>query len=152
MKKIIVVALGLVLLSACGMKKGNFLRTHISKHEVAKTATLFAKALEKNGYEIVDQTDHTKVAQSENIYLQPTMTLTIYNPKISSALLTCNQSMAMEMPIRVAIYSELGGTVKLAYTDPEYWSLKHNIKDKNCLSVIVKIAQNFDIASADIAE
>ena len=150
MKRVIVLALGLVLFSACGMKKGNFLKTHTSKYEITKTATLFAKALKEKGYTISDQIDHSKIAEKENIYLQPTLTLTLYNPKVSSALLTCNQSMAMEMPIKIAIYSELGGEVKLAYTDPEYWSLKHNIKDKNCLNVIVKIAQNLDIASAEI--
>jgi uncharacterized protein (DUF302 family) len=76
----------------------------------------------------------------------------INNDKISSALMTCNASLAIEMPIRISIYEELGGNVKYSYTQPEYWSLKHNIKDKNCISVVLQIARDFDEISSQIAK
>ena len=54
--------------------------------------------------------------------------------------------MAMEMPIRVAVYNELNGTTHLSYTNPEYWSLKHNIKDAECINLVLLVARDFDEA------
>lgn len=149
-KTIAIAAIGMILLSACSMNKGNFLKTYTSSYNITQTATRFAKALKDKGYSTISLVDRSNIAKKVDIYLKPTMTLTLDNPKVYSALLTCNQSMAIDLPIRVALYTELGGDVKLSYTDPEYWSLKHNIKDKNCINVVLKIAQDFDIATTSI--
>ena len=55
--------------------------------------------------------------------------------------------MALEMPIRVTVYNELNGTTHLAYTNPEYWSLKHNIKEQKCIDLVNLVARDFDEAT-----
>ncbi len=152
MKKILFLAFSLILFSACGMKKGNFLITITSKYEMSETITNFSKVLERKGYKVISRTNHADIAKKQNMYLMPTTSITIDYPAVASGLMTCNQSMAIEMPMRVSIYEELGGTVKLAYTQPEYWSLKHNIKDKNCIDILLQITQDLDIATTSIIE
>ncbi|HIP61641.1 MAG TPA: DUF302 domain-containing protein [Sulfurovum sp.] len=152
MKKILFLTLGLMLFSACGMKKGNFLRTVESAYDIKETEIRFSKALKDKNYQITKHTKHSDIAKENGMYLMPTISITISYPKVSSGLLTCNQSMAIEMPMRISIYEELGGKVHLAYTQPEYWSLKHNIKDQNCIDILLQIAQDFDVATASIAK
>jgi len=120
--------------------------TRKSAYPLKQTVDRFTQTIEKKGYLVTAVTDHTARAKKENIYLHPTLALTIDNPKVFSALLTCNPSLAIDLPMRVAVYSQLGGTVKFSYTQPEYWSLKHNIKDKNCIAVILEMTRDFNEA------
>jgi uncharacterized protein (DUF302 family) len=145
MKRLLFI-LGLVgILSGCGGKGQNSLMITVdSKYNIAETISKFSTAIEEKGYTLTGTIDHTKRAKAENIYLKPTTALVLDNPKVFSALLTCNPSLAIDLPIRVSVYSLLGGAVKFSYTQPEYWSLKHNIKDKNCIAVIQQITRDFD--------
>jgi len=146
-KSLLISTLLLMLFSACNTKQSNSLMITLeSAYTLDKTVTLFTQAIEKRGYRVTAVTDHTARAKKENIYLHPTLALTLDNPKVFSALLTCNPSLAIDLPIRVALYSQLGGTVKLSYTQPEYWSLKHNVKDKNCIAVILEMTRDFNEA------
>jgi hypothetical protein len=44
------------------------------------------------------------------------------------------------------------GITTITYTNPEYWSLKHNIKDKNCLSIINKAKMALDALAEEVAK
>jgi len=145
MKRSLFALLLIGILSGCGGKgKNSLMITVDSKYDIPETISKFSTAIEKKGYTISGQIDHTKRAKAENIYLKPTTALVLDNPKVFSALLTCNPSLAIDLPIRVSVYSLLGGAVKFSYTQPEYWTLKHNIKDKNCIAVVQEIARDFD--------
>ncbi len=151
MRKVILAATALLLLGGCSNKKNNGLLITVDSHyNMKNTIEHFSKAMAKKGYKVTNILYYTPIAKSQNIYLHPTKSITLDKPKVYSAILTCNQSMATELPIRVAVYSKLGGKVQLSYTQPEYWSLKHNIKDKNCLAIVRKIARDFDEAMDSI--
>ena len=143
--------LGLLVLIGCGGKGQNSLMITVdSKYDLTQTISRFEKAITEKGYTVTGTTDHTQIAKKENIYLRPTTAITVDNPKVFSALLTCNPSLAIDLPIRVSAYSLLGGDVKFSYTQPEYWSLKHNIKDKNCIAIVLEITRDFNEAIAAI--
>ncbi len=148
MKKYLFAAVAAVtLFSGCGDSKQNSLMVTLkSPYSVQETLKRFSQTMEKKGYRVIGSTDHTARAKKENIYLHPTQSLTLDNPKVFSALLTCNPSLAIDLPLRVVAYAELGGAVKFSYTQPEYWSLKHNIKDKNCIAVILEMTRDFNEA------
>jgi len=147
MKRYLWVSALLLLFSGCGDSTHNSLMITLKSHyPIQETIQRFGKAMQQKGYRITKTTDHTARAKKEAIYLHPTFSVTLDKPKVFSALLTCNPSLAIDLPIRVAAYSELGGTVKFSYTQPEYWSLKHNIKDKNCIAIVLEIARDFDEA------
>ncbi len=152
MKRILLLLGTLLLLAGCGDTKNSLMITVDSNYDLPHTISRFEEAMTKLGYTITGTTDHTERAKAENIYLRPTTSITIDNPKVFSALLTCNPSLAIDLPIRVSAYTLLGGAVKLSYTQPEYWSLKHNIKDKNCLAVIMDMTRDFDEAVESIRQ
>jgi len=142
-------AAALLGLAGCsgGRDRGTFLKEHVSDYNLTETARRFSANLEKKNYRLLRIIDQEVIARSVKMYLKPTLTLELNNPKISSKLLDCNPTMAVDLPIRVGVYNELNGTTHLVYTNPEYWSLKHNIKDKTCIELVNMIARDFDIAS-----
>ncbi len=147
---ILLVLLSAILsLTACsgGKSRGSFLKEHVSDYNITETARRITAALEPKNYHLLQTIDQEKRATAIKMYLKPTLTLEIDNPKISAKLLDCNPSMAVDLPLRIGIYNELNGTTHLVYTNPEYWSLKHNIKDKTCINLINLMARDLDIAS-----
>ncbi len=146
---LMMVGTALLLFSGCGGGKdrGTFLKEHTSDYNLTETARRFSANLEEKNYRLLRIIDQEVIARSVKMYLKPTLTLELNNPKISSKLLDCNPTMAVDLPIRVGVYNELNGTTHLVYTNPEYWSLKHNIKDKTCIELVNLIARDFDIAS-----
>ena len=146
---ILAVAAAFLAVSGCngGKNRGTFLKEHVSDYNISETASRFSRALAPKNYHLIRIVDHEKEALKLRNFLKPTLTVEIYNPKISGKLLDCNPTMAVELPVRVGVYNELNGTTHLLYTNPEYWSLKHNIKDKTCLELINMISCDFDMAS-----
>jgi uncharacterized protein (DUF302 family) len=57
---------------------------------------------------------------------------------MGTVLMNCNPSMGIDLPLRMLFTTDYEGLTTISYTNPEYWSLKHNIKDKNCLAIINK--------------
>ena len=143
----IVAAVLLLGVAGCGKGQGAFLKEHSSDYNISETAHRFAAALEKKNYHLLRVIDHEAIAKKLELYLKPTLTVELDNPKISSKLLDCNPTMAVDLPLRFGVYNELNGSTHLVYTNPEYWSLKHNVKDKTCIELINMIARDFDIAS-----
>ncbi len=150
MLKSILILIGILLFAGCGKNRASFIKDSLSDFNTTTTLKRFSKALEAKNYHLTSTIDQEKIAKSLKEYLRPTITFELNNPKISTKLISCNPSMAIELPIRFAIYRELNGKVHLIYTNPEYWSLKHNIKDKECIDLIMLLARDFDIATDSI--
>jgi len=82
--------------------------------------------------------DHQKNAKSVKLNMLPQKVVIFGNPNMGTALMKCNPSIALDLPLRVSIDKDYAGIVTMRYTNPEYWSLKHNVKDKQCLNILNK--------------
>ncbi len=80
--------------------------------------------------------------------LKPETVVVFGNPKMGTVLMNCNPSMGVDLPLRVLVSTDYEGLTTFTYTNPEYWSLKHNIKDSNCLDILNKAS----MALADITK
>ena len=150
MIKVFLILVAILFIGGCGKSKSSFIKDNLSDFNTTATLKKFTKALEAKNYHLISTINQEEIAKSLKEYLRPTLTLEINNPKISTKLISCNPSMALELPVRIAIYRELNGKVHLIYTNPEYWSLKHNIKEKECINLIMLLARDFDIATDSI--
>jgi len=146
LKTVLIVISLILFLSGCKNGGDGFLKSYKSDYNATKTAKLITKALEPKNYHLLRVINYEKEAREIDFYLRPTLTLEIDNPKITSKLLECNPTLTTDLPIRIGIYTKLDGSTYLVYTNPEYWSLKHNIKDKVCIELINLIARDFDEA------
>jgi uncharacterized protein (DUF302 family) len=145
---------GLMSVSGCTTRSGEtkFIHKIASDYNVTETLNRFAQALAPKKYAPIHRFDHTQVATAQKMYLKPTFSLDLSSPMIDSKLLDCNPTIATELPLRIGVFRELSGQVTLVYTNPEYWSLKHNIKDKNCLELVKIMARDLSEASTAITK
>ncbi len=140
-----------IMLSACADKtakaQSKFIIGGESKYGVDKSIETLSSQLKGKNYNIVSTFDHEKEALKLQKMLYPTKTINLYNSKIATKLVTCNPSISLEFPVRVSLYSKIDGSTYYAYTDPEYWSLKHNVKDNECLKLLVLLKNDLRDAS-----
>lgn len=154
--KYLTLLLTLLLLTSCADKtakaQSKFLIGGKSHYSIEKSIERIATNLEKKNYTIVSIFDHEKEALKLKKMLYPTKTVNIYNSKIATKMISCNPSISMEFPIRVSLYNKIDGTTYYSFTDPEYWSLKHNVKDSECLKLIILIKQDLEEATSLLNE
>jgi len=148
MKKLLLLGLVGFALLGCESKKGTFLETAESQNDVPTAVAKLVKLVETQGLTHFSTLDHKANARSVNMNLKPETIVVFGNPKMGTVLMNCNPSMGLDLPLRMLFTTDHEGKTTITYTNPEYWSLKHNIKDKNCLNILTKAK----IALANLAE
>ncbi len=148
MKKLLLIGLIGFALVGCDSEKGAFLETLETQNDVpTAVAKLIAtiKAKELTHFQTID---HAKNAKDAGLKLKPETVVIFGNPKMGTLLMQCNPSMGLDLPLRILFSTDYAGKTTITYTNPEYWTLKHNIKDKKCLAIIKKA----HIAMQNLAE
>jgi len=150
---IVVNAIGLsIFFIGCENKKGSFIEVVKSRYSTPEGVKQFENILEDNGLSIFQVIDHTQNAKNANMELLPESVVVFGNPKMGTIFMQCNQSMGLELPLRMLFYSDYEGNNWISYTNPEYYTLKHNIKDKNCLALINKVNIALQTLTSKLAE
>ena len=138
MKKLFLLSLLAFIFIGCDGKKGIFINTVQSNYSTEEGVKKFEKILTEKGLSIFQVIDHAQNAKHSDLELLPNTLVVFGNPKMGSVLIGCNPTMGLDLPLKMLFYTEYDGSSWISYTNPEYYTLKHNIKDKNCLSVIKK--------------
>lgn len=152
MKKLLIIVAALLLVSGCAEKtrhaKSKFIKDYVIHYKVDNAISKIEESLKSKNYIITSTFDHEKEALKLKQMLYPTKTIDLYNRKIATKLIQCNPTMSMELPLRISLYSELNGKTHIAFTDPEYWSIKHNITNSDCLNLLFLLKRDLnDITS-----
>ena len=138
MKKLLFMGLVSFVLLGCDSKKGTFLETFESQNTHQESIKKLHDVIKKQGLTLFETIDHKANAKSVKMNLKPNTVVIFGNPKMGTVLMNCNPSMGLDLPLRILITTNYEGITSFIYTNPEYWSLKHNIKDKNCLVILNK--------------
>jgi len=139
--------IGLILLG-CDNKKGTFLKTVQSQNSQEASVAKLKNLIKKQELTLFETIDHKANATAVKMDLKPETVVVFGNPKMGTVLMNCNPSIGLDLPLRILVSTNYEGITSFTYTNPEYWSLKHNIKDKNCLKIINKAT----MALADLTE
>jgi len=147
MKKILLIGfIGFALLG-CDSKKGAFLETVESQNDVPTAVAKLEKLIVEKGLTHFFTINHTANANKVNMQLKPNSVVVFGNPKLGTVLMQCNASMGLDLPLKMHFSTDYEGKTTITYTNPEYWSLKHNIKESKCLEILKKAK----IALGDLA-
>ncbi len=138
MRKLLIIGLVGFALLGCDSKKGTFLETVESQNDLPTAVAKLEKLIKDQGLTHFGTMDHKANALGVNMNLKPETVVVFGNPKMGTVLMNCNPSMGLDLPLRMLITTDYEGKTSIIYTNPEYWSLKHNIKDKNCLNILTK--------------
>jgi len=138
MKKILFLLTLAFLLLGCDSKKGAFLETVATTNDVPTAVSKLIATLKVKELTHFQTIDHSQNAKDVGLRLKPETIVIFGNPKMGTLLMQCNPSIGLDLPLRMLFSTDYEGKTTITYTNPEYWSLKHNIKDKNCLEIIKK--------------
>ena len=138
MNKLLLIGLIGLILFGCDSKKGTFLERVNSQNTHSESVLKLQKIIKEQGLIIFETIDHQANATAVKMDLKPETLVIFGNPKMGTVLMNCNPSIGLDLPLRILVSTNYEGLTHFIYTNPEYWSLKHNIKDKNCLSILNK--------------
>ena len=120
-----------------------------SQHSVAVTTDRLAKIVTDKGFTVVARVNHAGAAKKAGTELRPTELLIFGNPKVGSALMSSNQSIGIDLPVKVLVWQAEDGKVWVGYNDPAYLVERHSIGDRQ--KVVDKMSgalKNFTDAAA----
>jgi len=147
LKKLFVFALLAFVLLGCDSKKGTFVETVLSQNDHKTSVKKLQTLIQTQALVLFETIDHKANADAVKMNLKPETLVVFGNPKMGTILMNCNPSIGLDLPLRILVSTDYEGITRFMYTNPEYWSLKHNIKDQNCLAIINKAK----IALSDLA-
>ncbi len=133
-------------------KRAGFLKEKICKQNKDGCVQRAKKILKSKNLTIFEEFDHAKNAKEAAMDLKPNVTLSFGDPKVGTKLMQCNPSMGLDLPLRINFNTDYEGITHIIYTNPTYWTLKHNIKDKKCLEIVRKLSIGLDMLTDKIAK
>lgn len=138
LKKIFLMSLIALVFVACDGKKSAFVKNIPSQNDFNTTLSKLEKLITSKKLTLFETINHSKNANNVKMDLKPEAVVVFGNPKMGTILMQCNPTMGLDLPLRILVHSDYEGVTTLSYTNPEYWTLKHNIKEKKCLEIITK--------------
>ncbi len=135
-KLALVVLLMLFSFSAGAASKGVI--TMRSANDFKTTVKQFKKVLKEKKMTLFKVIDHAKGAKKVGLKLRPTTTIVFGNPKVGTIFMKCNQTAAIDFPMKLLVREDSKGRVWVSYNDPEYLARRHGVK--GCKKVRKKMA------------
>jgi uncharacterized protein (DUF302 family) len=105
----------------------NGLITIASKHSVKETLDRLETALKAAGITIFARVDHSGGAESVGMPLRPTELLIFGNPKGGTPLMQANQTIGLDLPLRVLAWEDAEGKVHLTYNDIDWLATRYGL-------------------------
>ena len=124
--KPILTAISLAVMATATAAQAEIIRK-TSPHTVEATADKLVAAVEGAGAKVFARIDHAAGAASVDMALRPTTMVMFGNPKLGTPAIQADQTIGLDLPLRVVIYEGEDGTVTLAYHAPGTLAETHEI-------------------------
>jgi uncharacterized protein (DUF302 family) len=98
-----------------------------SAHSVAETIERLKGMLAKKEIEVFAQIDHAAAAKLVGLALRPTQVLIFGNPKAGTPLMQAQQTIGLDLPLRVLVWEDGEGRVWLTYHRVQDLARRHRI-------------------------
>jgi uncharacterized protein (DUF302 family) len=98
-------------------------------HSVHETSERFKELLAAKGIRLFAQIDHAAEAEKVGMQLRPTRVLVFGNPRAGTPLMQSQQSIALDLPLRVLIAEDDDGKVWIFNHRVEWLAKRHGIED-----------------------
>ena len=102
---------------------------------VAETVARLERELKKRGIPLFGKFDHAENARKAGLSLRPTTVLVFGSPKVGTGLMQEDQSISLELPLRISVWEDEAGSTWLAFpriakTADEYGLAHHPVIPK----------------------
>lgn len=121
-----------------------------SPHSVSATMDKFEAIIKKKDFEVFARIDHQKNAEGAELKMAPAQVIIFGNPKGGTLLMNTDIRVALDLPLRVAVYQDADDQVYIAYHAPAAMSEAYDLEGHK---VIGKLTEGLDkLTAAAIAE
>ena len=127
------------------------LATIATNHTVSETVDRLEKALEAREIAVFARIDHAAGAASVAMSLRPTELLIFGNPRGGTPLMQSNQTVGIDLPLKMLVWQDARGQVWLTYTDPIWFARRHHLSPATDANVgaIKLLLENLTKAAAE---
>ena len=109
----------------------NGLVTLPSGHDVTETIEHLKAELDRKGIRLFAQIDHAAEARKVALSLRPTQVLIFGDPRAGTPLMQSEQTVGLDLPLRVLVWEDAGGKIWMAYTELQYLARHYGITDRD---------------------
>ena len=98
-----------------------------SRHSVQETAEKLKNILETKGITLFAFIDHSGEAEKVGLKMPPTKLLIFGSPRAGTPLMLASPSVAIDLPLKILIWEDSGGKVRVSYNNPAYLEKRHGL-------------------------
>lgn len=112
-----------------------------SQFSVSETIEKLEKELADRKIPVFAKFDHAKNARDVNLPLRPTTVLVFGSPKVGTGLMQADQSIALELPLRIAVWEDETGSTWLAFPRMNQVAAEHGLESHPAVGKIQSLLQ-----------
>jgi len=141
-KIVLLVAMGLSLMA-------NDIIVKKSCVDVSTTAYNIKKIVTKKGLNVFATINHRANAKMVDMKLNESIMIIFGNPKLGTALMQQDMKVGLDLPLRILVYKDSDGTVKMAYRDGSWLANRHIL---DAPKKVAKVNKAMDIFTTKAAQ
>ena len=107
-----------------------------SKYSVTQTVNNIKSIVRNKGLSVFAIVNHKGNAKAVGMSMRESKLIIFGNPKLGTALMKENILSALDLPIKVLVYEDVDGKVKIAYRDASWLKQLHGLKDNKTVALI----------------
>jgi uncharacterized protein (DUF302 family) len=102
-----------------------------SAQTTAETVERFKTLLVKKGIHLFAHIDHAGEAKKVGMHLRPTQVMIFGNPTAGTPLMQSQQTIGLDLPLRVLVWEDEAGKVWLTYHAPSFLAQLHHVAGRD---------------------
>ena len=107
-----------------------------SRYSVTQTVNNIKSIVREKGLGVFAIINHKGNAKAVGMTMRESKLIVFGNPKLATALMQENILSALDLPIKVLVYEDVEGKVKIAYRDASWLKQLHGLKDNKTVALI----------------
>jgi uncharacterized protein (DUF302 family)/uncharacterized membrane protein YidH (DUF202 family) len=98
-----------------------------TNHTVDQTVEKLKNILQSKGVTLFALLDHSGEAEKVGMKMPPTKLLIFGSPKAGTPLMLASPSIAIDLPLKILVWEDNTGKVRISYNSPEYLKQRHDL-------------------------
>ena len=108
-----------------------------SNHSVEQTVEKLKHILQYQGVTLFALVDHSGEAEKAGMKMRPTKLLIFGSPKAGTPLMLAAPSSAIDLPLKILIWEDDQGKVRVSYNSPDYLQERHGLPQELLQNIAV---------------
>ncbi len=98
-----------------------------SRAGLSETLGRLRAAIAAHGLTLFAEIDHAAGARTVGLTLRPTTLLILGNARGGTPLMQADQRAGIDLPLKVLVWEDEGGTVQISYNEPSWFAERHGL-------------------------